>query len=205
MRVFRAVRPRDAASLVVTRGEGGATRVLLGRRPADDRFMPNVFVFPGGRVDRDDARLAVQRGLGSEVVRRMRPHASPPRARALAVAAVREAWEETGLVFGERREGELFPDLSGLDYLGRAITPSRNPIRYHARFFRASVEEATGRIRSNGELLELDWYSIDEALTLEIIDVTAAMLEQVRAIVGGRRPRDLFVHYRGLQKLLDRD
>ena len=75
------VRPRDAASLVILRGRNAATEVLLGRRAAKHRFMPNVYVFPGGRVDDEDrAGLDTDDELGA--ARR---------------AAVREAHEEAGL------------------------------------------------------------------------------------------------------------
>ena len=190
------MRPRDAASLVVSRGHGGETKVLLGRRPSNDRFMPGVHVFPGGRVDRADAGRAIAAELQPAVARRLGRCASIPQTKALAVAALRETHEETGLVFG-RLEGDLLlPDLSRLDYLGRAITPSGSPIRYHARFLHARVEDASGELRSNGELLDLDWYSIDEALGLNIIDVTERILEQLRDFSAGRRPDDVFVHYR---------
>lgn len=198
-------RPRDAATLVVTRGDGAGTQVLLGRRPANDRFMPNVHVFPGGRVDPHDETAPVVAELARPVARRLERRARPARARAIAVAALRETYEETGLVFGERSAAGIVPDLSPVDYLGRAITPALNPIRYHARFLRAPVERATGRLRSNGELLDLGWYSIDEALGLDIIDVTESILEQLRERVLGRRPKDLFVHYRRAGRILSRE
>lgn len=199
------VRPRDAATLVVTRGEGESLRVLLGRRPPRDRFMPNVHVFPGGRVDRQDASTTVAGELVPSVALRLEKKAGRARARAIAIAALRETWEETGLLFGERNRGGILPDLSHLDYLGRAITPAGNPIRYHARFLRAPVEQARGRLRSNGELLDLGWYSIDEALALDIIDVTEAILEQLRARVVAGQGDDLFVHYRGVRRILTRE
>lgn len=201
----KTIRPRDAASLVVTRGEGPTTKVLLGRRPENDRFMPNVHVFPGGRVDPGDETAPVRRELRLPVARRLSRSASSKRARALAVAALRETFEETGLVFGERRGDGILPDLSSVDYLGRAITPSMNPIRYHARFLRAPVEDASGRLRGNGELLDLRWYSIDEALSLSIIDVTEAILRQLQGAVAGERPPDLFVRYRGMRQILGRE
>ena len=44
------VRPRDAASLILLRGEGKDLEVLAGRRPLHVRFMPGVHVFPGGAI-----------------------------------------------------------------------------------------------------------------------------------------------------------
>ena len=165
--------------------------------------MPDVWVFPGGRVDAADRRAPVRRELPERVSRSLGGVESRGGARALAVAALREAWEETGLVFGERRKNGLIADLSALDYLARAITPALNPIRYHARFFRARSETAGGRLRGNGELLDLAWFSIDEALALPIIDVTEAVLEHLRARIQGTRRDGLFVHYRGARRFLD--
>src|SRR5580693_4366669 len=48
------VRPRDAASLILLRGEGQDLEVLAGRRPLHVKFMPGVHVFPGGAIDPPD-------------------------------------------------------------------------------------------------------------------------------------------------------
>ena len=54
----RALRPRDAATLIIVRRDGAAKpRVLMGKRHADHAFMPNKFVFPGGRLDPADCRV----------------------------------------------------------------------------------------------------------------------------------------------------
>lgn len=164
--------------------------------------MPNVHVFPGGRVDRADATTPTTGRLRPTVAGRLERSAPPVRARAIAIAALRETYEETGLVFGTRQRGGIIPDLSHVDYIGRAITPSLNPIRYHARFLRARAENAKGRLQGNGELLDLRWYTIDEALGLDIIDVTEAVLEQLRARLMGQQERDLFVHYRGMRQII---
>ena len=57
----------------------------------------------------------------------------------LAVAAIRETYEETGLWIGEHIAGRLRPNLQCLEYLARAITPASSPIRYNARFFMAEA------------------------------------------------------------------
>ena len=149
-------KPRDAATLVLARGRGRDAEVLLGRREPRDRFMPDVYVFPGGRVDPSDATQPAASELRPSVAARLaRSTASPGRARALAVAAVRETFEETGLVLGHRDGGGIRPALAALDFVARAITPADNPIRYHARFFLADGEALEGELRSNGELLDL--------------------------------------------------
>jgi len=53
------LRPRDAATLILVRQRGKIPEVLLGCRDAKHAFMPNRYVFPGGRVDPADARVPV--------------------------------------------------------------------------------------------------------------------------------------------------
>lgn len=184
----KSVRPRDAASLVVLRGTGGDTEVLLGRREPRHRFMPNVPVFPGGRLDPGDSRRPVMRGLRPEVAARMLPHASPVQARGLAVAAVRETFEETGLAFGEVHDDELYPALDALEFIARAITPPDSPIRFHARFFMADAARAAGTLCGNGELLDLNWFRLEEAIKLPLADVTEFVLGEVGRRLHGARP-----------------
>ncbi len=184
----KSVTPRDAASLVVLRGAGGDIEVLLGRREPRHRFMPNVLVFPGGRLDPGDSRRPMARQLRPEVAARMLRHASPARARGLAVAAVRETFEETGLVFGEIRGGELCPALDALDFVARAITPPDSPIRFHARFFMADAARAAGTLCGNGELLDLRWVRLEEAVKLPLADVTEFVLDEVGRRLRGERP-----------------
>ncbi len=163
----------------------------MGRREPRQRFMPNVWVFPGGRVDVADRSRAVLRDLRPEVAARLETLWSPGTTRALAVAAVRETFEETGLAFGELHAGELCPALDRLDYVGRAITPSRSPVRYHARFFSADAEHATGTLGGSGELLDLRWVKLHEALALPIIDATEFVLGLVIRRAEGRACRGL--------------
>ena len=94
-------RPRDAASLVLLRGQGEGAEVLMGRRARQHRFLPDVYVFPGGRLDPADRRLVPLRALAPAVAARLARHGRPARAIALAAAAARETFEETGLILGE--------------------------------------------------------------------------------------------------------
>ncbi len=159
--------------------------------------MPDVFVFPGGRVDPEDARVPVSAELPPLEVSRIGTQRSPRRARMLAVAAVRETYEETGLVIGDRVRGGLRPDLESLEYIARAITPPQSPIRYHARFFMVRAERVTGRIRSNGELLGLRWLSFAQASALPIIEVTQLVLEEAQYRLSRDRFRGIpLISYR---------
>jgi len=175
-------RPRDAATLVPLRRRGGLVEILMGRRASKHRFLPNVFVFPGGRVDVDDHRTPVVTDLRPNVHRVLSAHG---RARALAIAAVRETWEETGLALGEIAGESIRPALHRLDYLIRAITPAESPIRFHARFFAARIEDADGAVRSNGELLDLEWRPVAECLKLPVADITEYVLGNLDQLLAG--------------------
>jgi len=171
----------------------------MGRRAPRDRFMPDVWVFPGGRVERGDARASAASELRPGVARRLAAHTRPELGRGLAVAALRETWEETGVALGrpDAATGSLVPELGRIDYVARAITPTTSPIRYHARFFVARSEDATGRLQSGPELVELRWVRLGEALRLPAIDVTRAVLREVEAWTSGRRRAGTpLVHYR---------
>jgi 8-oxo-dGTP pyrophosphatase MutT (NUDIX family) len=141
--------------------------------------MPDVYVFPGGRLDPADAQVAPLRPLRAEVIARFAGICTPKRAQALAVAAVREAHEETGLLLGTTDTSGIRPDLAGLDVLARAITPSESPIRFHARFFIADGSQAAGQLGGSGELLDLHWAPLPEALKLPLADVTEFMLGEI--------------------------
>ena len=84
----KPVRPRDAASLVICRQRKGVTEVLMGRRASRHRFMPNIFVFPGGRVDTADRQAKIAADLAKPVARKLQNKWSPQMARALASIGV---------------------------------------------------------------------------------------------------------------------
>ena len=101
------VRPKDAATLILVDRSGAVPKVLLGKRHARHKFMPGKFVFPGGRVEPADKLMPVARPLDphaeAQLMKRFR-RASAARARALALAAIRETFEETGLLLGMRSD-----------------------------------------------------------------------------------------------------
>jgi len=97
-----ALRPKDAATLIIVRRDKDAIRVLMGQRHAKMAFQPNKFVFPGGRIDPCDMRIAAGGELRPDVARKVENGISPARARGLALAAVRETFEETGVLIGEK-------------------------------------------------------------------------------------------------------
>lgn len=176
----RAVRPRHAASLILWRQGRNGPEVLMGLRHANHRFMPNVLVFPGGRVDRADHRAKSISELAPFPRACLERQAPPSLARALGVAAVRELHEETGLVLGRLEGQHVQPDLAALDYLCRAVTPPNRFMRFNARFLIAPAEAAHGVIRGSGELEELRFFGIEEAFRHRIASITAKVLAEFR-------------------------
>src|ERR1700728_1678766 len=133
-------RPKDAATLILVDRSSAIPKVLVGKRHDKVVFMPGKFVFPGGRVDKSDNRVPVAAPITKELEANLlkgSPKITTSRARSLAVAAIREACEETGLCLGRKSdsnaklegpwkpfgEAGLLPDPSGLFLIARAITP----------------------------------------------------------------------------------
>jgi len=191
----RAVRPRDAATLIVLRRDGPKPRVLMGRRHGGHSFMPDKWVFPGGRIDPADFRAPVAAELRPEVADCLaRAGGEPKRTRALALSAIRETFEETGLLLAQAGEARAkagpwkdflaqgaLPDLSALDFIARAVTPPMVPKRYDARFFMADAERLVSLERQPdcGELDEIAWFELEDALALDLPTVTEFVLKEI--------------------------
>lgn len=169
-------RPRDAASLIVWRTGTSGPEVLMGQRHAKHRFMPDVMVFPGGRVDADDHRQPATSELAPATRSMLERRATPARARAIGIAAVRELFEETGLVLGERRADAVAADLAALHYVCRAVTPGGRPIRFNARFLCVPAEAVHGEIAGSGELERLGWFTPEQAHRHRVADITGKVL-----------------------------
>ena len=189
-------RPKDAATLILTRARSSSPEVLMGRRARGHVFMASKWVFPGGRVERTDHTAASASELPSADAARLAREVTPRRARALALAAVRETFEETGLLLAEpappasvagpwrefRAAGAL-PDLAALSYIARAITPPGRSRRFDARFFMADAaallhpEPTAG----SGELDEIAWIRLSEAETLDLPAITRFVIGEVHA------------------------
>ncbi len=194
-RAKRPVRPRHAASILVWRDGGDGPELLMGRRNKALRFMPDVMVFPGGRVDPGDATAPAAGELRPEVLAALSRVGTPRLARACAIAAARELQEETGLSLGEPA------DLGVLDYLCRAVTPSTRPIRFNARFLIAPAEAARGEISSSGELEELGFYSAAAARAAKMASITAVILAEFlewHAMASAARPTRQLVRFLGM-------
>ncbi len=193
------VKPRHAASLVLYEKRGNNIYLLMGKRAKAHRFLPNVFVFPGGRVDTEDALHDAVAPLPQQT--RLALSKPGQMSHAIAAAAVRETYEETGLVIGEEKGGNLKGDFSNLEYVARAITPAHNPIRFNTRFLMQDARHATGELGGSGELLHLQWFSIEEALRMPLVDVTEFVVREVQELLTNtphrRKEYPLFTYYNG--------
>jgi 8-oxo-dGTP pyrophosphatase MutT (NUDIX family) len=191
-------RPRDAATLVLLDRRGAEFRVLMGRRHRSHAFMPGKFVFPGGRTDPADSRIAVGSGLhpGEEAKLMAGPgRTTPARARAIALSAVRETYEEAGLLIGRRgsfatarkdwqgfvRHG-VQPSLDSLRLVARAITPPGRVRRFDTRFVAAWRDDVAVELPDGGptgELEELVWLPLPEAMNADIPTITRTVLQEI--------------------------
>jgi 8-oxo-dGTP pyrophosphatase MutT (NUDIX family) len=196
-------RPRDAATLVIIDSSQKAPRVLMGRRRPGQVFLPDTFVFPGGRVEAADRTIARRHALAPSEAAflklAMRGRPSDTRASALALAAVRETYEETGLIVGARSSSRrqepggwqaflaegFEPRLEKLLFFARAVTPPGRPRRYDTRFFAVDAAEIAHRAdRVDGELLDIDWFTLDQARALKAPSITRRVLEDVAALLA---------------------
>jgi 8-oxo-dGTP pyrophosphatase MutT (NUDIX family) len=202
---LRGIRPKDAATLALLRREAdGQPAVLMGQRGKEQVFMPERFVFPGGGVEMCDRYVRPAAELRDNVAERLARSCTPTRARALAAAAIRETYEETGLMLaapGAPPRGKVRPEWRGfhdqglapaldrLDYIFRAVTPPGQPRRFNARFFMASADNLHGEIAGNGELHNIAWVPINEALKMPIPRITGAVLREIKRLLDDPAPR----------------
>lgn len=193
----------DAASILLVDGGASNARLLMGLRRPDNVFLPNKWVFPGGRLeasDRDvvpasevDAADAVALSFGLQQADR------DDTARALALAAVRELYEETGhalarsasdaddleALWPEFRALRLRPNLAALSFIARAITPPGRPRRYDTRFFvarRQEVIEDAGP--ADGEFSDFNWFTLAEARALDLPNITRRVLDDLEGVLA---------------------
>lgn len=169
--------------------------LLLIRRPGGADFAPGAYVFPGGTVHPQDSEL------GDEI----------------AVAAVRELFEEVGILLARKgrryvrdadcehvrtlmagglsfvdavRACGLKPDLGGLVFLARWVTPRQLRRRFDARFFLARLPARQSIRPQEGEVADWLWIAPDEALRdprITLVYATRTVLESVATGEDARR------------------
>ncbi|MCQ0986654.1 NUDIX hydrolase [Jiella marina] len=194
---------RDAATLIILDETAPVPRILMGRRGAGHVFMPNRHVFPGGRVEEADLELAPRCPLSEQQVRRLAggwdSTFSQESAAALPLAAIRETFEETGLLFGipstasepvpsewrQFAKAGLWPAVEWLTPVARAITPEGAPRRFDARFFCVSASRLSAIpdefTPPTDEFDGVDWVSVDQLDARSIAPITRRILDEVLA------------------------
>lgn len=188
---------RNAATIIVLRDRDTAPKVLMGQRGAKAVFMPSMFVFPGGAVDPDDRDTPLAGPLPDLCADRIRETCDEDLSHALAAAAIRELWEETGLILGTKGDwpgtphadwvdfaatGHV-PDASSLQFVFRAITPPGRPRRFDARFFLtdtdALMSDPDDFSRASDELTLLQWIPLEKAREFDLPFITEVVLAEV--------------------------
>ncbi len=212
------VTPRDASTLILLDRTGSEPKVLMGKRHDRHVFMPGAYVFPGGRVDAIDRKMPVATALDPRAEQKLMAHIKRPsaaRAQALALAAIRETFEETGLLLGAkatdmaaRPEGAwapfadagILPDLSTMHFVARAVTPPRRKRRYDTRFFTADASTIAhridGKVGADFELVELVWLRLSEIKQrIELMAITEIVLRELNGLLEKGFSHDLPVPY----------
>jgi 8-oxo-dGTP pyrophosphatase MutT (NUDIX family) len=174
----------SAATVILWREGSVEPEVLMGQRGAGAVFMPSKFVFPGGRVDPEDAAKPRPAFLAPDCIRRLgllTPE-NAPAPEVLVAAAMRELTEETGLSHTQTGSPSF-------RFMFRAITPPGKSRRFDARFFLAHAEGLEGDpadfSAASGELQHLRWLPLPEARTLDLPFITEVVLAEVAALVAG--------------------
>lgn len=190
---------RNAATVIVLRDRFTAPRILMGQRGANAAFMPNKFVFPGGAVDTADAAVPLVKPLNDLCSKRLREDSASDISHALPIAAIRELWEETGLILGQPGDWPgapppdwhgfasqaHVPDASALQFVFRAITPPGRPRRFDARFFLVDAMEIASDLddfsAASDELSHLQWVPLSEARSYDMPFITEVVLAEISA------------------------
>ena len=198
---------KDAASIVLVDSRGQEPRILMGKRAAKHKFMPNIYVFPGGRVDYADrfgpVGLNYQDDTLDLLMQQMRGRTTALRAQMMGLAAVRETFEEVGLKVGIESDtvhktanpswsafckDGLKADLSKLSFIARAITPPGQNRRFDTRFFMADVSTYLDnqQAQSSEELEDVRWVTFAETKDLPLHFITKRILLSAQSGLEGR-------------------
>ncbi|NNE87278.1 MAG: NUDIX hydrolase [Silicimonas sp.] len=189
---------RDAATVILVRDAKSEPSLLMGQRGATAAFMPDKYVFPGGAVDDGDAEIPLVSSLSDTCAQRLQMEAKGPGASALATAAIRELWEETGQCLGEQgvwtdapdswsgfANRDLRPSAGALSFFFRALTPPGRPRRFDARFFLADAAalatDPDDFTNAEAELTHLHWVPVAKARELNLPFITRIVLAELES------------------------
>jgi 8-oxo-dGTP pyrophosphatase MutT (NUDIX family) len=178
---FAALRIRDAASVIAARDQADGPEVFMVRRSAQASFLPDHYVFPGGALDEEDRREAADGALDGDGIAGVEP--------AFVLAALRETFEEAGLLFADRpldravlsrarrslADGETTffallrvlgtrPDVGAMHFFSHWITPPIRTHRFDTRFFVARAPDDQIAEADATEVHEGRWFRPLEAL-----------------------------------------
>lgn len=188
---------RNAATIIALRKGASGPEVLMGQRGSKAAFMPNKFVFPGGAVDASDAYVPLAEPFHPTCAARLAEGCEDGLAHALGVAAIRELWEETGLILGARgtwegpvpddwtefAEAGFVPSARALQFVFRAVTPPGRPRRFDARFFLINANEIASDLddfsRAEDELSHLQWIPLEKVRSFDLPFITEVVLAEV--------------------------
>jgi 8-oxo-dGTP pyrophosphatase MutT (NUDIX family) len=209
-------RPLLAATLIVVDRSRGEPRILMGRRRPDAVFLPDKYVFPGGRLEVSDGDVPPVGELPPHdagcLARGLRGADRARAARAFVTAAIRETFEETGYLVAVDTpntasnlpgtaappdwrallEGGIRPDLGQLRYVARAITPPGRPRRYDTRFFLAEASAVRAIYpRTDGELSEIGWFGLDRLSAYDLPSITRLVLDDLVGALSQRQSPDI--------------
>ena len=206
---------RNAATVIVLRDRLTEPTILMGQRGAKAVFMPNKFVFPGGAVDAADRDIPLAAPMPELCRERLDERSEPGLQTALAAAAIRELWEETGLILGEPGTWDdtvpedwqgfasmgFRPAADALQFVFRAVTPPGRPRRFAARFFLVDASAIQGDLddfsRASDELSHLQWVPLNRARDLDLPFITEVVLAEIAARVSNPEPPEtvpLYLH-----------
>ena len=192
---------RNAATVILVRDPETNPRILMGQRGAKAAFMPNKFVFPGGAVDAEDAFVPLATPLRDTCIAQLSHETDPALIPALAIAAIREVWEETGLILGEKgtwttppaddwssfANAGYLPSAAGLTFVFRAITPPGRPRRFDARFFMVDAQQVCGDVddftHACDELSHLQWIALDDVRHFDLPFITQVVMAEVTNLI----------------------
>ncbi|MDE0752638.1 MAG: NUDIX hydrolase [Planktomarina sp.] len=190
---------RPASTLIILRNLASEPQVLMGQRGSKAAFMPNKFVFPGGAVDTADSTIPLAQPLTDKCHASLQQDSTGPKPETLAIAAIRELWEETGLILGAREpwndapedwrgfaDAGFRPTAKNMYFFFRAITPPGPSRRFDARFFLVNADQLSGDLddfsNASDELSHLQWVSLNEARSLNLPFITSVVLGELSGL-----------------------
>ena len=204
-----ALQPRDAASLVIIDSSSGDLKVLLGKRRLTQAFAPGKFVFPGGSVDAADSAFDCGARLADHQRSALKHGLTPsqPLPETFARAAIRETFEETGLLVGAAAGNPpahvpeawqpvyalgARPNLATLSFITRAITPPGRSRRFDARFFLVDASAISHRGAStDGEFETVGWYSLAAVKLMDLHGMTLSVIAEAERFLAMPAPHRL--------------